>query len=416
VVSRIVPDEAVGRWEIEGLRRFQRRASKAYSSGPILVSGGSHFGVLMRLGGKDSEFASDLQLYAVNLSGRRTMGQHTIRVVNQARGREADVVLQGEPGLWDAKSEWGWKQAMSLESLEDADAGFVVDDVLLLELHMQVWEAEAVRTQGALMSFSRPPTMPTGTTASFSADMSALLRSGRAADITVRAGGLVSSAAAAVPLACSSGSGGSQLEGVNGGGVAKEGSACICESCASGTSSCSDDPGIQAHKIILAARSPVFERMLFSSGMLETKQGFELCLEGADARIASWFVRFLYSDEVASEAWDDQEALCYLLTLAHRYQVQTLLEKCQARLVELLNEESAPERLMMADMLDSPGLKTAVLEYICGSHRRLARMQATEGFARLARTRPMLLGDILATVVPPAAKRQRLEAEDKPAG
>jgi len=156
--------------------------------------------------------------------------------------------------------------------------------------------------------------------------------------------------------------------------------------------------------------------MLLTSGMRETQQSFdEIRLEGADARVASWFVRFLYTDEVAVEAWDDQEALCFLLALAHRYQVQSLVERCQARLVEQLSEESAPERLMMADLLDSPALKAAVLDYICGSHRRLARVQATEGFARLAKTRPQLLGDILATVVPPVAKRARVGSgvEDK---
>lgn len=403
VVSRIVPDEAVGRWEIQGLRRFQRRSSKAYSSGPVLVAGGSQFGLLMRLGGKDSEFASDLQVYAVNLSGKRTMGQHTIRVVSQARGRDGDVVLHGEPGLWDTKSEWGWKQAMSLESLEDLDAGFVRDDVLILELHMQVWDSEAVRTQGAPLGFMRPPSTTAGCFSSLSRDMSELLRSGRATDITVRGAGLGGGAAAASACPCS--------------GASKEsgeckGSGCGCGGASSG--SCSD-PGIQAHKIVLAARSPVFERLLFSSGMRETRQSFELRLEGADSRIANWFIHFLYSDEVALEAWEDQDALCYLLTLAHRYQVQPLWERCQARLVEQLDEESAPERLMMAEMLDSAGLKSAVLGYMCGSHRRLARIQATEAFARLVRVRPLLLGEILATVVPPAAKRQRLEGDGRQA-
>lgn len=404
MVSRIIPDEAVGRWEIQGLRRFQRRSSKAYSSGPILVSGSMHFGLLLRLGGKDSEFASDLQVYAVNLSGRRTMGQHTIRVANQVRGRDFDVVLHGEPGLWDAKSEWGWKQAMSLETLEDGEAGFVVDDVLILELHMQVWEAEAVRTQGTPIALMRPHTKSAIVAASLSADLGALLCSGRATDITVHGAGLSSGPAAVTPTARAVDSGVTKAE-------------CECGSCAGGSSSASSrssECGIRAHKIILAARSPVLERMLFSSGMRETQQqGFELRLEGADARIAGWFVRFLYSDEVAIEAWEDQEALCYLLTVAHRYQVQSLIEKCQARLVEQLNEESAPERLMMAEMLDSPGLKAAVLEYLCGSHRRLARVQNTEAFTRLVQSRPMLLGEILATLVPPAAKRQKLEIDEK---
>lgn len=437
VVSRIVPDEAVGRWEIQDLSRFQRRSCKAYSSGPILVAGGSHFGLLIRLGGKDTEFASELQVYAVNLSGKRTMGQHTIRVVNQTRGRDYDVVLSGEPGLWDAKSEWGWKQAMSLENMEDSEAGFVVDDTVVLELYMQVWEAEAVRTQGAPVAMVRPGApggfwgsssfsssallhhssaqhaLASSSAFSLAADFGELLRSGRGADITVKWAGLQTCAAGTCAglAACS---------GICGG---------VCEAChaaapgiAAGGAVCADaskleEPPLRAHRLVLATRSPVFERMLLSSGMREAQQGFdELYLEGADAKVASWFVRFIYTDEVPAEAWDDQEALCFLLALAHRYQVQSLLERCQARLVEQLSEESAPERLMMADLLDSPALKAAVLNFICGSHRRLARVQATEGFARLTKTRPQLLADLLATVVPPAAKRARIGGEDKQVG
>jgi len=404
VVSRIIPEEAVGRWEIQDLSRLQRRSSKAYASGPILMASGSHFGLLLRLGGKDMEFANDLQVYAVNLSGKRIMGQHTIRVMNQTKGREADVVLTGEPVLWELKSEWGWKQAMSLEHLEDPESGFVVDETLVLELFMQVWDAESVRTQSAPSMLVRP-FAPPGTSVSLSMDMGELLRSGRGSDIVVKGRGL--------HTGCSTTSGGGDFsDDVHDNPM---GSSCDSSSSSSASSS-PPEPEIRAHRVVLAARSPVFDRMLFTSGMRETMQdGFELYLEGADGRIADWFVKFLYTDEVSPEAWDDQEALCYLLALAHRYQVQPLVERCQARLVDQLSEESAPERLIMADMLDSPALKAAVLDYMCGSHRRLARLQASEGFGRLTKTRPQLLRDILATVVPPVVKRPRLEpaATDK---
>lgn len=399
VVSRIVPDEALGRWEIQDLSRFQRRSSKAYSSGPILVAGCSPFGLLLRLGGKDTEFASDLQVYAVNLSGKRTMGQHTIRVVNQARGRESDVVLMGEPGLWDSKSEWGWKQAMSLETLEDSEAGFVIDDTLVLELYMQVWEPEAIRTQGSPATLARCCTPLAVPPPSLAGDLGELLRSGRGSDITVRAAGLSSGPAGDSNCCSGAGCSGAGPRDMDSSG----GSSCSC---------CSAGPPIRAHRLVLAARSPVLERLLFSSGMRETTDaGYELRLEGADAKVAVWFVRFLYTDEVAHEAWEDQEGLCYLLTVAHRYQVQPLVERCQFRLVEQLSEERAPERLMMADLLDSPALKFAVLDYICGSHRRLARIQASDGFERLTRTRPGLLRDILATVVPPAPKRPKTQLD-----
>lgn len=38
---------------------------------------------------------------------------------------------------------------------QDSEAGFVIDDTLVLELYMQVWEPEAIRTQGSPATLAR---------------------------------------------------------------------------------------------------------------------------------------------------------------------------------------------------------------------------------------------------------------------
>ncbi|CAK0840769.1 unnamed protein product, partial [Prorocentrum cordatum] len=167
---------------------------------------------------------------------------------------------------------------------------------------------------------------------------------------------------------------------------------------------------VRAHRIVMAARSPVFSRMLLASdNSMLLASNTRVNLEGVDHAVAVSFVRFLYTNELDPELMEDSNALCHLLALAHRYEVRSLLDCCTAQLAVSLTEESAVERLIMAEQLAIPGLKDTdhIKDYICSDPARMAQIQTTEAFPRMSKSYPSLLMELFAEAFPPAAKRAR---------
>jgi len=127
------------------------------------------------------------------------------------------------------------------------------------------------------------------------------------------------------------------------------------------SSEASGEKTFPAHRSILLARSPVFMKM-FSSGMQESVSGAVVKLEGTEPSVLGWFLEFLYTDKIDAEAEEDEEALCHLLEVAHRYEVEGLVSCCETRLALKLSNETAPERLMMAERLGLSVLRSEVLD------------------------------------------------------
>merc|ERR1712032_510232 len=111
----------------------------------------------------------------------------------------------------------------------------------------------------------------------------------------------------------------------------------------------------------------------------------------------------------------DDEMMCHLLTLEHKYQVQSLVEICAVAIEAKLSDENACERLMMADMLGVDRLKQLVLSFVTSSRGQLARVQSTEGYTRMVQQRSHILADVLAQSVTPASKKRLPEPAALPA-
>jgi len=172
---------------------------------------------------------------------------------------------------------------------------------------------------------------------------------------------------------------------------------------------------LHAHRCVLAARSEVFDRMFFGEGMKEAMLGAEVNMSDVDERVARIFLHALYTDEIQTEAWDNEELLCHLFASFHKYQVKGgLLQRCEARVLAQLSIDNVAERLMMADLLDAPLLRDATLGFIANGPQRLAEVQATDGFQRLTKQRPFILAEILAKAAPPAKRARSSDAEVLP--
>jgi len=259
----------------------------------------------------------------------------------------------------------GWSNYCQRSVLMDPSSGFLTDDVLILELHITVWQDKMSTTCCGLGSASFPRD---GTLAE---DMGKLFHSGQHSDLTVRIGPTV-------------GGEGRWWGPFTGSSPANEAAAIKAKV-------------FRVHRLVLAARSTVLMHMLIGSGMKETVSNGELVLEDdLEPKVVEWFLNYIYTDKIEEEAWEDDEAMCHLLSLAHKYQMMSLQRMCLAKIVAKLSEDNASERLMMADHFQIPTLQEAVLDYMC---------LTTVGFARLAETRPQLLRLILAHSAPPTLKR-----------
>ena len=92
---------------------------------------------------------------------------------------------------------------------------------------------------------------------------------------------------------------------------------------------------LKAHKLILAATSPVF-KVMFQDGTKEQQSG-QVNIEDIDTNVFEEFLRFIYTGDVRHlpEIAED------LLAVADKYQVQSLKYTCIAQMLESLSADNA---------------------------------------------------------------------------
>lgn len=105
----------------------------------------------------------------------------------------------------------------------------------------------------------------------------------------------------------------------------------------------------KVHKCILAAASPVFDK-IFSSKMKETHTN-ECYVVDIDPDIFSHLLRFIYFGEL-SENIEDDNKLLKLYAAAHYYQIGKLVEICKQIKHFNLSEENAAETYLWAITYD----------------------------------------------------------------
>ncbi|CAK0793805.1 unnamed protein product [Prorocentrum cordatum] len=345
VISEIVPEEARACWEIRNFSLVEKAKGRPHYSGPLVEAAGARFGIRAVWGGKeDGQDIPRCGLYCVR-EGETDTSLEPVKalVAITLVGSRTNITRQSRSaGEFKAAGHHkrGWSNIIELESLLDPAGGFLVDDTVVVELHINAWRTSQE-------SARRLPSAPSA---------------GR------RCGGGSFDEASAKEL-CDD-----WAEIFIGEGTDVEVHGSLAP----------EDPPVRAHRLVLAARSPVFRCMLLSSSMLESQIHSKLNLEGADANIAHRFVRFLYINKLDPDTLHSEDALCHLLQLAHRYQVRTLLRQCIANIT--VTAETAVERLVMAEQLDIPELKAQVMTFLCGCRARLADIQRTDAFARMSRS------------------------------
>ncbi|XP_053401103.1 BTB/POZ domain-containing protein 1-like [Mercenaria mercenaria] len=135
-----------------------------------------------------------------------------------------------------------------------------------------------------------------------------------------------------------------------------------------------EEETIQAHKIVLAARSPVFQAMFYGP-CADGKDEFEL--KDTEKDIFLLLLRYIYSDTVTLR----EENAFALLEMAHFYQVSSLVQFCADYLATVITSDNACETLTFATFYKLTSLKDTCCSFIDNHAEQVLQ---SEGFMNLS--------------------------------
>lgn len=352
-------ETGVGRFRVDGFSLLlqKQKEKESIRSGPIIDIGGAKWDIeIWPSGDKNSREGYVRAAVCCTSAKKRLNASYTISVLNQAG--EISLTKEDSAQEFSEKTGWGWSDYISKTRLLDPQNGWVVGDVV-------VFEASVTVLNDPVLTGAMPVAdggAPCASQKELAADLSALWLSGRRSDVVLKVG----------------------------------------------------EEELRSHGQVLAARSPVFDRML-AAGMSEAETGI-VHITDISARVLRWLCEFIYTDSVQdSEVWNDDGALSELMQAAAKYDVQGLVRLCAAKAASRIRVASAAEWLMLASQLRAEALKAHCLQVVTSN---LSEVQSTEGWQRLTQDKQLFaeLGPELFQLVspPPATKRRRHEDKPKP--
>eukprot|EP00928_Gymnodinium_smaydae_P055331 TRINITY_DN38908_c0_g1_i1.p1 TRINITY_DN38908_c0_g1~~TRINITY_DN38908_c0_g1_i1.p1 ORF type:complete len:574 (-),score=73.84 TRINITY_DN38908_c0_g1_i1:286-2007(-) len=148
----------------------------------------------------------------------------------------------------------------------------------------------------------------------------------------------------------------------------------------------------QAHRAILAARSPVF-RVMLQSTLLEGTQR-QISVVDVDSHAMDMFLIYLYTGELKVEnfEWEWPQRFWTITRLADKYQVACLLDVCKKLLVKHLCIANFCRTLIWASELRDAWLMHKCLNFASSDQERMKRLQDQREFDDLP---PPLLRQLL---------------------
>lgn len=141
-----------------------------------------------------------------------------------------------------------------------------------------------------------------------------------------------------------------------------------------------------AHKTVLAARSPVFLAM-FESNLTEDLTN-TLKIDDIEPDVFMEVLRFIYTDDVENL----DELADKLLAAAEKYMLDLLKAKCEASLCINITLENCCQLLILADLHSAERLKTSVLDFVRFCSTQV--VQTVEWKTLMRSAKPQLLRDI----------------------
>lgn len=155
-----------------------------------------------------------------------------------------------------------------------------------------------------------------------------------------------------------------------------------------------------AHKVVLAARSPVFKAQLF--GPMKDLDTQHIKVKDMEAPVFEALLHFIYWDalpdmqELAgrSSKWASTVMAQHLLAAADRYGLERLRVICEAKLCEDVVINTVATTLALAEQHHCLQLKAVCLKFVASPENLRAVMQ-TDGFEYLKESCPSVLTELL---------------------
>ncbi|XP_002524218.2 BTB/POZ and MATH domain-containing protein 3 [Ricinus communis] len=162
------------------------------------------------------------------------------------------------------------------------------------------------------------------------------------------------------------------------------------------------DETFKAHKLILAARSPVFRAQFF--GLVGDPNLDKVVVEDIDPSIFKAMLLFIYTDKLPNvHEITGTTSMCtstnmvqHLLAAADLYNLDQLKLLCESKLCEELSAETVATTLALAEQHQCLQLKVVCLKFAANPANLGAVMQS-EGFRHLEESCPSLLCEMLKT-------------------
>ncbi|GJN36686.1 hypothetical protein PR202_gb25569 [Eleusine coracana subsp. coracana] len=153
------------------------------------------------------------------------------------------------------------------------------------------------------------------------------------------------------------------------------------------------DKTFPAHRMLLAARSPVFEAELL--GPMKEGSVDRIAIDEIQPEIFDALLHFIYTDSLPDmgDIDDNIQMIGGLLVAADRYAMDRLKLVCEETLSRSLTVENVCDILIIADRHNCSGLKDACIQFMTSDTRD--EVTGTEGYARLKRDHPHVLIEAL---------------------
>ncbi|EFJ27819.1 hypothetical protein SELMODRAFT_270271 [Selaginella moellendorffii] len=156
-----------------------------------------------------------------------------------------------------------------------------------------------------------------------------------------------------------------------------------------------------AHKLLLAARSPVFKAQLF--GPMKDENGDVIEIDDMEPPVFKAMLHFIYKDslpdtnEMTGSSSQSTATMMaqHLLAAADRFCLDRLRLLCESRLCEQITVDTVATTLALADQHHASQLKNVCLKFAASN---LAVVMQSDGFEYLRESCPSLQSELLKTV------------------
>ncbi|XP_078152741.1 BTB/POZ and MATH domain-containing protein 3-like [Carex rostrata] len=154
-----------------------------------------------------------------------------------------------------------------------------------------------------------------------------------------------------------------------------------------------ENRSFMCHRLILAARSPVFKAEFFGNMAVVTQKHIKI--EDISPEVFEAMLHFIYTDSVPS-CYSEKKAMKFtqhLFVAADRYAIEGLKSLCEDKLCAYISLDMVTATLALALQHNSPRLKNACLDFIAEPGTLISLMLCDE-YVDLVRSFPSIMAEI----------------------